>query len=254
MKGRICISIVSHLQCDLIYEVLQDIYRSETLQHFHLEVVVTINVPENFDKLTAQFPAIKVIKNVRPRGFGDNHNQVFNSVECDLFLVLNPDIRLNSLDFCKCVEMLGGRNVGVVSPRALSPAGLMEDNARSFPTILRISFRVFRRLVGWDIPTDKLHAKPIQRVDWVAGLFMLFKADSFSSVGGFDNAYFMYLEDADICRRLLDKGLKTTVINDQFIIHDARRKTLKEWKYFRLHFSSLLRFFFARVAWRKNKE
>jgi GT2 family glycosyltransferase len=81
-------------------------------------------------------------------------------------------------------------------------------------------------------------------VEWAAGMFLLFNSEKFRSIGGFDTRYFMYLEDADICRRLNFAGFPTIVVPEITVIHDARRATGRSLQHFHWHLSSLLRFLF----------
>ena len=78
--------------------------------------------------------------------------------------------------------------------------------------------------------------------DWVAGMFMLFPADAYRLVNGFDERYFMYLEDVDICRRLNKNGLRVLYSDAVEIVHDGQFASRKNLRHFFWHVSSLLRF------------
>jgi hypothetical protein len=80
-------------------------------------------------------------------------------------------------------------------------------------------------------------------VDWIAGMFMLFPAAVFAKLGGFDEAYFLYYEDVDLCSRLRAQGREVLVSSGVSVIHDARRASHRNPKYLRWHLSSMLRFF-----------
>ena len=79
-------------------------------------------------------------------------------------------------------------------------------------------------------------------VDWVAGMFVVFRRSAFEAVGGFDERYFMYMEDADICRRLRAVGYEVIVDKATIAVHDARRASRANLQHLRWHLRSALRF------------
>ena len=82
-------------------------------------------------------------------------------------------------------------------------------------------------------------------VDWVAGMFMIFPSRIYREVKGFDTRFFMYLEDADICRRLKRAGYRVVCDTRQVVIHDARRSSFKNRQHLKWHMRSMLRFIFG---------
>ena len=79
--------------------------------------------------------------------------------------------------------------------------------------------------------------------DWVAGMFMVFRRETFAAVGGFDERYFLYYEDVDLCTRLALAGKRVVYCPAVEAIHDARRERHRSPQYFRYHVASMLRFF-----------
>lgn len=238
---RLALSVVSHGQGNLLSALLQDLapYVDNSVQ-----VLVTINVPESKAFLTKATYPLTVIENSVPKGFGANHNQAFSRSDAHFFAVLNPDIRLTKLNIELLLGSFNRHMVGAVAPLVRGLSGAVEDNARRFPSLARILRRVARRLVGLENRPDyDLLAVPLTVVDWVAGMFVLFPSDMYRRVGGFDERYFMYLEDADICRRLASSGYQTMICRDVEVVHDARRATLRRWRHLRWHVTSMSRFF-----------
>jgi hypothetical protein len=89
--------------------------------------------------------------------------------------------------------------------------------------------------------------QPVSNPDWVAGMFMLFPRDVFLKIGGFDERYFLYYEDVDLCARLTLADYKILLCSTVSVIHDARRSSHKNLRYMRLHSTSMLRFFLSDV-------
>lgn len=234
------ISIVSHGQGTLVARLLADIERHWDTHD--LSVIVTVNVPETlpFDERRFAFPVL-VVRNDRPRGFGANHNRAFKLSCADLFCVLNPDIRAprDPLPALRR-QLLRRRRLGLVAPRILGPEGAVEDSARRVLTPGRILRRVLRRRREPDYPLAE--RRPLCP-DWVAGMFMLVRARAFAEVGGFDERYFMYCEDADLCVRLWHSGHGVELVPAGRVVHAARRASHTSIKHLYWHITSLLRFF-----------
>ena len=208
-----------------------------------IEIILTRNVPETYDfyidDLT--FP-VCFIDNPSPKGFGANHNAAYKSATGDYFCVLNPDIRLMENPFPSLVAQAQQQSVGVVAPRILNPVGLREDSARRFPTPSEL---LHKALGGAsEVVSDEPYASA---PDWVAGMFMLFPSPVFRAMGGFDERFFLYYEDVDICARLALAGYKRLVCSDVAVVHDARRSSHRRFSYAAMHLRSILRFFFSDV-------
>jgi len=235
--GRVVVSVVSHAQGDLVAKLLDDLNRSCAAP---LSVVVTINVPEvlSFSSSDFKFP-LRLVHNFRPRGFGANHNAAFAGGNSPFFCVANPDVRLASDPFPALMKTFDGERIAVAGPLVRAPNGRVEDSARRFPTPYSLVRRkLFVPSQGPDYPTDG----GLTEVDWVAGMFMLFDSHAFRDVGGFDEGYFLYFEDADICRRLGALRRSVVYVPEAEIIHEARRASRRNAGMARHHIASALRF------------
>ena len=235
-SSRICLSIVSHGQASLIHALLSDLAR---LPQQNFEVLITINVPEDESLYHGHPFPMRIIRNIVPKGFGGNHNAAFSETDCNFFAVVNPDIRIQSLDFQELLSPFENQNVAAVAPIVLSNFGEIEDSARRFPTLLRFAKRVLLRKRGLDY---RLENYPYS-VDWVAGMFVVFRSDAYRRVQGFDDRrFFMYLEDADICRRFHQSNLKVLVNPHVNVTHNAQRASRRNFKHMRWHAVSALRY------------
>jgi N-acetylglucosaminyl-diphospho-decaprenol L-rhamnosyltransferase len=243
----ISISIVSHLQNDLVRQLLQDIQQYCVSP---IEVILTINVPgeEPIDTGAYRFP-VTIARNELPRGFGANHNAAFKISRGDFFCVMNPDIRFDKDPFPALLACLQNPSIGVAAPVVVGESGAIEDSARRFPTPLKILCKVFGGCKGGDyVLKDKIIFP-----DWVGGMFMLFRRETFEQLGGFDQRYFLYYEDVDLCARLRLLGYETALCPDAKVVHHAHRSSHRNFKYLTWHLASMLRFFasppFLKVCW-----
>ncbi|MHB8257431.1 MAG: glycosyltransferase family protein [Acidiferrobacterales bacterium] len=243
-ETQVTVSIVSHGHGFLVEELLNDLggYSSK-----EIDVILTINVEEDlpFEENDYDFP-LTIVKNDRPRGFGANHNAAFGLRHGEYFCVLNPDIRLDADPFGPLLPYLAAPGVGITAPLVRSATGSIEDSARRLPTPLTIIGKIFDRRPKPDYPIGTIPFNP----DWVAGMFMLFRSETYARMGGFDERYFLYYEDVDLCARMTLAGY-TIVLDPQIsVIHDARRESHRNFAYFRWHAASIVRFFLSPVFFR----
>jgi N-acetylglucosaminyl-diphospho-decaprenol L-rhamnosyltransferase len=232
----VTISIVSHRQNGLVNRLLNDIdqYCGQCAA-----VVITENAPDHESLLTTarNFP-ITVIRNSKRRGFGANHNAAFGHCHTPFYCVANPDIQLIADPFPDLMQALAIPAAGVAAPLVRSPAGRVEDSARRFPT----PYLLLRKALSGSLGLDYSPNGSWQPVDWVAGMFMLFREDTFREIGGFDPAYFLYYEDIDLCARLGLIGKKCWYVTSAGIVHDARRTSRRNPIYAWWHARSIARY------------
>jgi hypothetical protein len=241
----ISISVVSHGQGNLVSEALTDLARF--VDTVRIEVILTRNIPELLPFSVGDFPyPVRVVENTSPKGFGANHNAAFRLAEGKWFCVMNPDIRLNGNPFPDLLECLANPGGGVVAPLVLGVQGEIEDSARRFPSPLKIACKAWGSCRGSDYATMNSPVYP----DWVGGMFMLFPVSVFEKIGGFDERYFLYYEDVDLCARLWLQGQEVVLCPYAKVVHQARRSSHRSLRYLRWHFRSMARFFLSRVYWR----
>jgi hypothetical protein len=237
----ISISIVSHLQANLLNELLGDLDKWH--KHYPLEVLLTLNLPETlpFNTNNSSFPVI-VHVNPAPKGFSANHNHAFTRSAGQLFCVMNPDIRLDDEVFAALHACLQDAAVGVAAPLVVGENGMLEDSARRFPTPFKILCKALSGCKGNDYEVNSQTIYP----DWVAGMFMLFRREVFEKLGGFDERYFLYYEDVDLCARLRLGGYAVALCPGAKVVHHAQRSSHRSFKYLTWHLTSMLRFFLSR--------
>lgn len=238
---KISVSVASHGQWPLAKVLISDLqeYCSDLIS----EVIVTFNIPEDCDlhEIRLSFP-LRAVHNEFPLGFGSNHNAAFKLATGDFFCVLNPDIRLSTNPFPALLGFARQSGVGVVAPRVVSTSGLREDSARGFPTLWEL-VRKFGGGTSGVVPDESPFSSP----DWIAGMFMLFPRSVFEELHGFDERYFLYYEDVDLCARLALAGYKRLVCSDVTVVHDARRSSHANLRYAAMHLQSIVRFFSSDV-------
>ena len=241
-RPTITVSVVSHGQNILVNRLLADL--TEHCQS-GLHVMVTENiqdpVPLNIVQGVHRF---EVVQNERPKGFGSNHNSAFARSNSQLFFVVNPDIRFVGDPFASLAGRLITGDAGVIGPLVRNASGAVEDSARRFPTVTSLLAKLVRGNVAADYP---LNQGPLE-VEWMAGMFLGFRRDAYSAVSGFDERFFLYYEDVDICRRLRSRGYKVIYDTTVCVIHEARRASRRDPRLMRIHATSALRYLLGRYT------
>lgn len=239
----VSVSIVSHGQSNIVKNLLEDLKK---LCDSHYEIIITLNIEEKISFDIDSFPFfVHIIRNLRPRGFSENHNSAFAVSAGKYFCVLNPDIRLDNNPFTELLSAFGNKNIGMVAPKVISPEGSLEDSIRPFPNPITI----FAKLLNLEYMSNDI-AKILARPHWVAGMFILFDRTVFEMLNGFDERYFLYYEDVDICARLQFSGYRIAYCSKVAVIHEAQRTSHGNIKYLRWHLSSMSRFFTSKVFFR----
>lgn len=194
---------------------------------------------------------VSVHRNADNRGFAAAANQgVVAAGAADVVLV-NPDVVVSPGTLPGLAATAGRTGAGLVAPRLSYPDGTVQESARTFPTVARLLARrtpLGGTRVGGRLLSRHLHpstVEGVQEVDWVIGAVMYLRRQALDAVGGFNEHFFLYGEDVDICTRLWRAGFP--VLRDDgcaatHIYVRASRRTLDLRRpETRHHWSSILR-------------
>lgn len=238
----ITISIVSHGQRMLAVDLLADLAGCPQVSN----IILTHNIPEAEVVIPREFAGRLTTRcNTNPMGFGANHNAAFRHCQTPFFCVLNPDVRLGENPFPQLLGCFANENVALCAPAVLNPAGEREDSARHFPRPLGL----MAKLLGFGDGKYLLSgdADPVSP-DWVAGMFMLFRTVDFAVMEGFDEDFFLYYEDVDLCARLWKADRQILVCPQAVVFHAARRESHRNYRYMKWHLASMARYFLKHLG------
>jgi GT2 family glycosyltransferase len=200
----------------------------------HWEAVVVDNAStDGSGGLVADFaPSARLLRNGENVGFAKGMNQGLTATTGPLVLIMNPDCHLmaGALEAMR-VELQRSPSCAIVGPRILNPDGSVQGSARGDPdmltglfgrsTVLRRAFpalAVSRRNVITDAGQT---GDSSVNVDWLSGACMLARREALQRVHGFDERYFLYWEDADLCRRLRAVGYEVRYLLAATAIHQV---------------------------------
>jgi N-acetylglucosaminyl-diphospho-decaprenol L-rhamnosyltransferase len=236
-EPQLSLSIVSHGHGQLIRDLLDDL---AAMSGVSFEVIITINLPEPVCGFARRPFPMRFIENASPKGFGANHNAAFQIATGQYYAVVNPDVRATRLDLACILRLFQSPAVGAVGPAVRSSRGMYEDSARRFPTMMSL---LRKALLGRQLDYQAfLDAGRPFEVDWLAGMFVVFRREAFAAVEGFDERFFMYYEDVDICRRLRARGWSIVLQPMVQIVHDGQRASRRSLRHMRWHTASALRY------------
>ncbi len=177
-------------------------------------VVDNASTDGSADAVRARFPGVRVIANAENVGFARACNQGARETRAPLVLFLNPDASLEPGALPALVNLLESRpRVGVAGPRTRSANGDIQVSTGPDLSLAsewrqrRLVRGVARREPGALAEAEARHARE-HEPDWVSGACLLARREAFSAVGGFDERFFLYEEDADLCRRVRAAGFQ----------------------------------------------
>jgi N-acetylglucosaminyl-diphospho-decaprenol L-rhamnosyltransferase len=195
-----------------------------------LEIVVVDNDSRDgtLEALAAAFPEVRVIANGENVGYARAVNQGLAATAAPFALVLNPDCEIHPGALRALLAHAAAHpRAGIAGPRILNPDGTLEFSARAFPgplTFLFNRYSLLTRLFPGNrfsrryLLTDWDHAS-VREVDWISGACMLARRAAVEQVGGMDEAFFMFNEDVDWCRRMKQAGWAVTFEPAAVVVH-----------------------------------
>ncbi|MEO7453542.1 MAG: glycosyltransferase family 2 protein [Fimbriimonadales bacterium] len=201
------------------------------------EVIVVDNNSEDrsAQMVEEEFPEVTLLAMSENLGFGKGHNKAFEVARGGVLFPLNSDAVMHEGCFARVLEFLrSDPNIGVVGPKLLNPDGSLQYSARRFPTPMAALFRntplgkLFpkNRYTRDYLMTDWAHDEP-RDVDWVSGAAFAFKRELYEQIGGFDERFFMFLEDVDLCYRAHAAGRRVVYLPEAIVTHKIGSSTDK---------------------------
>jgi len=164
--------------------------------------------------VATQFPQVRLVRSIVNLGFAAANNRGFRMARGRFVVLLNPDAFLGSAALARAIaHMQAHPRAGIAGGRLQDTEGRLQPSGRLFPSLLNevlvtsgLAARYPRsRLFG---RFDRSWADPqvAAQVDWVPGAFTIIRREVLMRTGGFDERFFLYYEEVDLCRRVADAG------------------------------------------------
>lgn len=172
----------------------------------YMEIIVTDNASsDNTIESLKKIRGIKILQNKENFGFSKGNNLAAKKASGEYIVFLNSDVEVLDDGFLRMVEFIDKNpKVGILGGKLTNTDGSEQKSAGNFYTLINLLFTLF----GADFLMRK-SPKKVQMVDWVSGASLMIRRSLFESLGGFDESYFMYVEDMDICFRAKKLGFST---------------------------------------------
>lgn len=203
------------------------------------EVIIVNNAsPKALPKTRIKKSNVKIICNKKNEGFGKAINQAADLAEGEILLFINPDTLFHKDAIVKLYKRLTkDKKIGLIGPKITGEKGEVLDSIGRMPFLPRALFvfsflgriwpfnKIVRSYYLSDLSRSREH-----KVEVISGACMMIRASLFSSIGGFDERFFMYFEEADISYRVRKKGLRVLYFPSAIVTHFVGRSSSnKEW-------------------------
>jgi len=180
-------------------------------------------------------------------GYGRGMNRGVAFVgECRYLLLSNPDVQVHPHAVERLVSFMENNlDVGIAGPTIVDSTGATYPSIRIFPNVLLAGLHALLAPLWVGNPFTKRYRSPGRngQVDWVSGAFFITRTTAFQAVGGFDERYFMFAEDMDLCWRLQEAGWRVAVVPEATVTHiEGVSRARAPRAMVRAHHASALRF------------
>lgn len=210
------------------------------------------NTDENFYEYVFVLENIQYIPSEKNIGFGSGHNSIIEKIKktSDYHLILNPDVSFKEKVIPNLILQLEKHpDVAMIAPRVFFPDGSHQYSCRRYPVISELLARrfkflhlIFKNKVFKGEYREKNLSEPFF-AEYLTGCFQLYKTEDFLALNGFDERYFLYMEDVDICKKIDLLGKKKLYYPQEQIIHILKQGSLKNANLFFSHLSSAIKYF-----------
>ncbi len=239
---EILISIVYYdTALDVFLQTINSVIKSLNINFY---LVIINNSDANICFIEKLHKHIYVVNHGKNIGFGAGHNITLNSGAISkFFLALNPDIEFQEdflRKFMDKYETL--ENPGFLTSQLYFKNKKPQQSFRQFPTFISFFINLFRNI-------EVMHKLGDYEVSCISGCFLFAKTDRFISCNGFDERFFLYMEDVDLAYRM-SINFKNYFSSDFAITHSLQRGSRKSLKLFFLHFISFLKFYSKKASLR----
>jgi N-acetylglucosaminyl-diphospho-decaprenol L-rhamnosyltransferase len=209
----VAVSIVNTNNRDLLLACL------ESLRGTDAEIVVLDNASEDgsADAVRERFPDVRVIAQAFRAGFGANHNTVIRATDSRYVYVLNEDTTSSDWGFDRMVAFLDANpRLAALGPRLVYPTGRHQQSAWRFPTpaVSVLGLPSLGR-----IGVEQSVGNCPRNVDWAIGAALVLRRQALGEVGLFDEGFFLYSEEVDLCRRLRRAGWRACYFPEVTVVH-----------------------------------
>lgn len=247
--SRMAVTVINHNTCDHLYHCLRSLAMQDGT-----EIIVVDNASSDgsVQMVRRNFPWVRLMVNADNPGYGAAANQALGSTSADYVLLLNSDTCLWPGALAALQQYLDCHPaVAVAGPRLLNPDGSLQPSCYPFPGLASLFFQesglepLLARLPIWRERNLRAwsHDRP-RAVPWVLGAALAIRRAPFQAIGGFEEDFYMYLEETDLCYRLWRRGWEVHFTPGATVEHSGGASTKQRRAEMRIaYFRSVTRFY-----------
>lgn len=216
-KIKLSIIIVNYKSRAYLEKCLTSIFAKIAVTLPYEVIVVNNDLKSELDGLVVLFPAVKIIQNSQNSGFGSANNLGAKEAQGDLLFFLNPDAEIMTKNILSVLdEFENNQSLGIIGSRIMTPKGKIQKwiagTKITLWSVLRNNFKLIADNKYWQ------STKPV-KVFWVAGTALFITRKLFEQLNGFDEKFFMYFEDVDLCNRAQMHNKEVLYFPDFSVLH-----------------------------------
>ncbi len=245
MQLDLSIIIVNYNVKEFLQNLIHSIFKSALNISYEIIIIDNASDDGSVEFIKDKFPEVKLISNEKNIGFSKANNLGLKIAHGKYLLLLNPDALLREDTLQKMMEFFRNTpDAGLAGCKILNPDGSLQLACRrsfpgpwtSFCKVTGLSSMFPRSRIFASYNLTYLDENQSYEVDAISGSFMMMKREVYEKVGGFDEEFFMYGEDLDLCYRIQKAGYKVYYVHDTQIIHykgeSTKRSSFDETKVF----------------------
>lgn len=226
--------IVNYGTADLTLKCVESIKRWNVVDVNDIVVVDNGSRDDSVAMLAREMSGVKLINSGRNSGFAAGVNIGAAEVHSEYLLVLNPDTYFEDHSIEQALLVLNkSPDIGLVGLGLVNPDGTRQYSARRFYSVLDILLRrlplggywPFRKIVEFHLMVSAWKTGAPFDADWVMGTGFIIRRDLFERIGRMDEAYFLYMEDVDLCARVWGSGFRVVCIPGARLVHYHQRSS-----------------------------
>lgn len=183
---------------------------------------------------------VKIVNLEKNLGFGNACNEGAKIATGEILCFLNLDTEI--LENVKRVVDLfdDNREIGIIGPKLITPEDETQKWCAGFETSL---WNLIRNKLGCPRSKKIWESEKAIKCDWVSGACLFIRKNIFQDLGGFDEKFFMYFEDMDLCKRVRNLDYKVLYFPDFHVKHLGGKSFDSKFSQKKLYYSSLIRYF-----------
>lgn len=244
----ISIIIVNYKSKGLTLNCVRSIEEADFGGLSHEVIVVDNNSGDQLEEILHwQHPKVIFVHSPLNRGMGGGNNLGLRRARGKYLVVMNPDTLAFKDTFLKLHDFMEKNpGVGMAGPRQYNPDKSVQDSAYRWHSLMTPAYRrtflgrlpFGKKAVASFLMKDQ-HKEAARDVDWLLGSCLFIRASALKETGDFDERFFLYFEDTDLCRRFWNKKWRVVYYPPARIIHNHNRASAHHpWYYFFLHAAS----------------